>query len=57
MLSFLATTKIIRKIRSEDLNYNRGKVVKKAAGNCYSQFPIHNSNKSRAVLFVAGDRK
>ena len=57
MLKFLATTEIMRKIRSEDSNYNRGKVVKKAAGKCYSQFPIHNSNESRAVFFVAGDKK
>ena len=57
MLKFLATTENIRKIRSEDSNYNRRKVLKIAPGNCYSQFPIHNSNESRAVLFEAGDRK
>ena len=57
MFKFLSTTENIRKIRSENSNYNRGRVVKIAAGNCYSQFPIHNSNESRAVLFVAGDRK
>ena len=57
MLKFLATTENIRKIRSEYSNYNRGKVVEIAAGNCYSQLPIHNSNESRAVLFVTGDRK
>ena len=39
MLNFLATTENLRNIRSEQSNYNRGKVVKKAAGNCYSQFP------------------
>ena len=39
MFNFLATTENIRKIRSEHLIYNCGKVPKKAAGNCYSQFP------------------
>ena len=32
MLMFLATTENIRKIRSEDSNYNRGKVVKNSSG-------------------------
>ena len=39
MLNFLATTENLRNIRSKQPNDNRGKVVKKAAGNCYSQFP------------------
>ena len=39
MLNFLATTENLKKARSEPPNYNRGKVVEKAAGNCYSQFP------------------
>ena len=39
MLNFLATTENIRKIRSEHPIYNRGKVPKKAAGNCYSHIP------------------
>ena len=39
MLNFLATTENLRNIRSEQSNYNRGKVVEKAAGHCYSQFP------------------
>ena len=39
MLNFLATTENLRNTRSEQPNHNRGKVVKKAAGNCYSQFP------------------
>ena len=57
MLKFLEKTENIRKIISEDSNNNRGKLVKVAAGNCYSQFPIHNSNESSAVLFLAEDRK
>ena len=57
MLKFLAKTENISKIRSEESNYNRGKVVKNSSGICYSQFPIHNSNENRAVLFVAGERK
>ena len=32
MLKFLATTESIRKIKSEDSNYNRGKVVKNSSG-------------------------
>ena len=45
MLKFLATTENTRKIRSEDSNYNRGKVVQIAAGKCYSQkkFAISNT--------------
>ena len=34
-----ATTENLRNTRREQPNYNHGKVVKKAAGNCYSQFP------------------
>ena len=46
MLKFLATTKNIRKIRSEQPIYNRGKVIeKKTAGNCYSQFPDINQTR------------
>ena len=52
MLKFLATTENIKKIRSVESNYNRGKVVK----NCYSQFLIHNSNESRAVLIETEGR-
>ena len=51
MLKFFATTHYIKKIRSENSSYNRGKRVKKAAGNCFLQFPIHNSTASRAVFF------
>ena len=57
MLKFLATTENTRIIRSEELNTDRGKVSKRAAGNCYSQFLTHNSNKSRAVSFLAKDGK
>ena len=39
MLNFLATTENLRNTRREQSYYNRGKVVKKAAGNSYSQFP------------------
>ena len=55
MLMFLAKTEKTRKIRSE----NRTKIARKkskiAAGNCYSQFPIHNSNNDRTVLSLAKD--
>ena len=37
MLKFLATTEILRDIRSEEMNYNRGKVVKKQR-----EIAIHN---------------
>ena len=39
MLNFLTKTKNLRKRRSEHPIYNRGKVLKNAARNCYSQFP------------------
>ena len=39
MLNFLATPENLRNTRSEQPNYNRGKVIDKAAENCYSQFP------------------
>ena len=45
MLKFLATTENIRKIRPEQPIYNCGKVLKKAAGNCYSQFPDLNQTR------------
>ena len=56
MLKFLAATKNIRKIGSEEPNYNCGKVVEKTAGNCYSQFPDINLYESRAVSFLTEDR-
>ena len=36
MLNFLATTENLKNARSEQPNYNRGKVVEKATGNCFS---------------------
>ena len=51
MLKFLATTENTKKTRSEDSNYNCGKVVKSSRG----KFPIHSSNEIRAVLFLAED--
>ena len=56
MLKFLATTENSRKIRSEEPNYNRRKVVEKTAGNCYSQFPDIRLYGSRAVSFLREDR-
>ena len=41
MLNFLATTENIRKIRSDDSNYNRGKVVKNRSGKLL--FAISNT--------------
>ena len=41
MLKFLATTENIRKKRSEDSNYNRGKVVKNSSGKLL--FAISNA--------------
>ena len=38
MLRFLATTEKIRKIRSEESNYNRGKVVKNSSGKMLFAF-------------------
>ena len=56
MLKFLATTEKIRKKISEESNYNRGKVVEKGAGKCYSQFPDIRLHESRAVLFETEGR-
>ena len=56
MLKFLATTETIRNIKLEESNYNRGKVVKKTAGNCYPQFPDIRLQESRAVPFLREDR-
>ena len=39
MLNFLAKTENLRNRRSEHPIYNREKVLEKAAGSCYSQFP------------------
>ena len=39
MLNFLAKTDNLKIGRSEHPIYNRGKVLKKTAGNCYSQLP------------------
>ena len=41
MLKFLATTENVRKIRSEDSNYNRDKVVKNSSGKLL--FAISNT--------------
>ena len=48
MLNFLATTENLRNIRSEQPNYNRGKVIKKTVRNCYSRFPDIIPYSSRA---------
>ena len=39
MLNFFAKTENLKNRRSKYPIYNRGKVLKKAAGKCYSQFP------------------
>ena len=39
ILSFLATTENKNVKKENDKIYNRGKVLKKTARNCYSQFP------------------
>ena len=56
MLKCLATTENIKKIKSEEPNYNRGKVVETTAGNCYLQFPDIILHESRAVLFETEGR-
>ena len=43
ILKFLATTENIRKISSEDSNYNRGKVVKNSSG-CFYDIKDTRSN-------------
>ena len=57
MLKFLATTKNIKIKKSKEPIYNRGKVVGKVAGNCYSKFSDILSYESRAVLFLSEVRK
>ena len=54
---FLRQLKIQEKQDQKNRTTIAGKKSKIAAGNCYLQFPIHNSNKSRAVLFLAEDGK
>ena len=56
MLKFLATTENIKKIKSEEPNYNRGKVVETTAGNCYLQIPDIRLHESRAVFFETEGR-
>ena len=56
MLEFLATIENIRKILSEEPIYSSGKVVEKAAENCYSQFPDKRLHESIAVLFETEGR-
>ena len=53
MLKFFATTENTRKLRSDDSNYNRAKVVRISSGNMLSQFSTQKSNESRAVLSLA----
>ena len=47
-LKFLATTENIRKIRSEQPIYNRGKVLEKSSGKNYFQF--RDINQTRVEL-------
>ena len=58
MLKFLATTENTKIIKSEEPIYNRivGKGSKKAAGNCYSQFPDIEIHECRDVLFETDGR-
>ena len=49
-LKYLATTENIREIRSEQLNYNCGKVLEKSSGNLLFAISRYKSNASRAVL-------
>ena len=45
MLNFLAKTEYLRNARSEQRFTIAGKYLKKAAGNCYSQFPDINQTR------------
>ena len=45
MLNFLAKTENLRNTRSKQPINNRGKVLEKAGGNCYSQFPDTNQTR------------
>ena len=50
MLKIVATTECIGKIRSEQLIYNRGKVLEKSSGKLLFAISRYKSNASRAVL-------
>ena len=50
MLNFLAKTENLRKTRSEQPNYNRGKVFEKSSGKLLFAIFRYKSNASRAVL-------
>ena len=50
MLNFLAKTENIRNTRSEQPNYNRGKVLEKCSGKLLFAISRYKSNASRAVL-------
>ena len=56
MLNFLAKTENLRNARSELPNYNRGKVVKKAAGKLLFAISRYKSNTTRAVLSWIGSK-
>ena len=57
MVNFLATTENLRNTRSEQSNYNRGKVVKKRNGKLLFAIP-RNKNHTRVELSYPeiGDR-
>ena len=50
MLKFFAITENIRKIRSEQPIYNRGKVLEISSGKLLFAISRYKSNASRAVL-------
>ena len=50
MLSFLAKNENLRKTRSEQPNYNRGKVLEKSRRKLLFAISRYKSNASRAVL-------
>ena len=56
MLNFLAETKNLRNRKSEHPAYNRGKVLEKAAGNCYSQFPDTKQTRVEPSYPEIGER-
>ena len=50
ILNFLATTENLKNARSEQPNYNRGKVVEKSSGKLLFAIFRYKSHESRAVL-------
>ena len=57
MLNFLATTENLRNIRSDQSNYNRGKVVKKSNGNLLFAISRHKITLEKSCFILKLETK